>query len=252
MFRSALLSPTSPSEVLIRKLRRISELRESDLAVLRGIGIQEKEFEANHDLVLEGDRPTHSFVLIDGLVGSTKFTGEGKRQITSSFVAGDIPDLHGLHLDVMDCTFTTLTPARVGYMRHDTLRAICEQHPRIAAAFWRSTLIDAAMYREWVTNVGRREAFTRMAHVLCELIFRLRAVGRIEDHVADIPITQAALGDALGLSTVHVNRMLQELRRKNLIATSGARVKAVNWPDLVRTGDFDTTYLHHKDPEAVG
>ncbi|MBZ9775509.1 Crp/Fnr family transcriptional regulator [Mesorhizobium sp. CO1-1-8] len=168
-------------------------------------------------------------MLIDGPVGSTKYTGEGKRQITSLFVTGEIPDLQGLYLSVMDCTFSTLTPSRVGFMRHDTLRAICEQHPSIATAFWQSTLIDGAIYSEWVTNVGRREAFTRMAHILCELIYRLRAVGRIEDHVAEIPITKAALGDALGLSTVHVNRMLQELRRKGLIATSGPRVHALNW-----------------------
>lgn len=207
----------------------------------------------------------------------------------------------------MDCTFSTLAPSRVGFMRHDTLRAICEKHPRIApsrtfnclecsgpgsesqpnaggpneprgvlprnksstillgggchhthskcrgvtaTAFWRSTLIDAAIYREWVINVGRREALSRMAHMLCELIYRLRSVGRIKDHVAEIPITQAALGDALGLSTVHVNRMLQELRRKGLIATSGARMHVLNWPDLVHAGDFDTIYLHQRNPEA--
>ncbi|MBZ9678274.1 Crp/Fnr family transcriptional regulator [Mesorhizobium sp. ES1-1] len=241
----------APSEVLIRKLQRISSLREPDLAVLRGIPIHEKEFQANQDLVLEGDRPSHSFVLVDGLVGSTKYTGDGKRQITSFFVTGDIPDLHGLHLPVMDCTFSTLTPSRVGFMRHDSLRAICDQHPRIAAAFWRSTLIDAAIYREWVTNVGRRDAFTRIAHILCELIYRLRAVGRIDDHIADIPITQAALGDAVGLSTVHVNRTLQELRHKGLIETSGAQTRVQNWPNLVRAGDFNPTYLHNRDPEVV-
>jgi len=151
------LSSSSSSEILIRKLQQISELREADLAILRGIAIQEKAFQSNHNLVLEGDKPSQSFVVLDGLVGSTKYTGEGKRQITSFFVTGDIPDLHGLHLSVMDCTFSTLTPSRIGFMRHDTLRAICEQHPRIATALWRSTLIDAAIYREWVTNVGRRE-----------------------------------------------------------------------------------------------
>ncbi|RUZ74960.1 helix-turn-helix domain-containing protein, partial [Mesorhizobium sp. M7A.F.Ca.US.003.02.2.1] len=108
----------------------------------------------------------------------------------------------------------------------------------------------AAIYREWVTNVGRREAYTRMAHILCELIFRLRSVGRIQDHVADLPITQAALGDALGLSTVHVNRMLQELRRRGLIATTGPRVQALDWPGLTRAGDFETTYLHQRNPAA--
>ncbi|MBZ9740864.1 MULTISPECIES: Crp/Fnr family transcriptional regulator [unclassified Mesorhizobium] len=242
------MSPTSSSDVLIRKLETISEIREAEIAVLKSIPIQEKDFSANHDLVREGERPVYSFVVLDGLIGSTKYTSEGKRQITSFFVAGDIPDLHGLHLSVMDCNFSTLTPARVGFMRHDVLRSVCDQHPRIATAFWRSTLIDAAMYREWVTNVGRREAYTRMAHILCELIFRLRAVGRIEDHIADIPITQAALGDALGLSTVHVNRMLQELRRDGLIATTGTRMHAIDWPRLTHAGDFDTTYLHQKNP----
>ncbi|MEI9411825.1 Crp/Fnr family transcriptional regulator [Mesorhizobium salmacidum] len=242
------MSPTSSSDVLIRKLQTISDIREAEIRVLKNIPIQEKDFLVNHDLVREGDQPVYSFVVLEGLIGSTKYTGEGKRQITSFFVAGDIPDLHGLHLSVMDCNFSTLTPARVGFIRHDALRSICDQHPRIAAAFWRSTLIDAAIYREWVTNVGRREAYTRMAHILCELICRMRSVGRIEDHVADIPITQAALGDALGLSTVHVNRMLQELRREGLIATTGSRVHARDWAGLTRAGDFDTTYLHQKNP----
>ncbi|TPL82597.1 Crp/Fnr family transcriptional regulator [Mesorhizobium sp. B2-3-13] len=242
------MSPTSSSDVLIRKLQTISDIREAEIRVLKSIPIQEKDFLANHDLVREGDHPLYSFVVLEGLIGSTKYTGEGKRQITSFFVAGDIPDLHGLHLSVIDCNFSTLTPARVGFMRHDALRSICDQHPRIATAFWRSTLIDAAIYREWVTNVGRREAYTRMAHILCELICRMRSVGRIEDHVADVPITQAALGDALGLSTVHVNRMLQELRREDLIATTGSRVHARDWAGLKRAGDFDTTYLHQKNP----
>lgn len=240
----------SSSDVLIRKLQTISDIRAEDIDILRGISIQKKEFPANHDLVREGDRPVHSFVVLDGLIGSTKHTGGGKRQITSFFVSGDIPDLHGLHLSVMDCNFTTLTPSRLGFMRHHALRAICDQHPRIATAFWRSTLIDAAIYREWVTNVGRRDASTRMAHMLCELICRLRSVGRIQDHVAELPITQAALGDALGLSTVHINRTLQELRRSGLVATSGPKVHAVDWPGLVRAGDFDATYLHQWNPEA--
>ncbi|MBZ9673193.1 Crp/Fnr family transcriptional regulator [Mesorhizobium sp. B2-1-8] len=244
------MSPTSSSDVLVRKLQTISEIREAEIAILKSIPIQEKDFSANYDLVREGDHPVYSFVVLDGLVGSTKYTGDGKRQITSFFVAGDIPDLHGLHLSVMDCNFSTLTPARMGFMRHDVLRNLCDQHPRIATAFWRSTLIDAAIYREWVTNVGRREAYPRMAHILCELIFRLRSVGRIQDHVADIPITQAALGDALGLSTVHVNRTLQELRREGLIATTGSRVHATDWPGLTHAGDFDTTYLHQKNPAA--
>ncbi|RWO81050.1 Crp/Fnr family transcriptional regulator [Mesorhizobium sp.] len=234
------------SNILIRKLQTISGLGQSDTAILENVAIQEKEYQANADILRDGDQPTLSFVVLDGLIGSTKMTGDGKRQITSFFVPGDIPDLHGLHLSVMDCSFTPLMPSRVGFMRHDALRAICDQHPSIMRVFWRSTVIDAAIYREWVTNVGRRDAYTRMAHILCELIVRLRAVGRIEDHVARLPITQAALGDALGLSTVHVNRVLQDLRRDGLISTVGSRFHATDWAGLIRAGDFDPTYLHQK------
>lgn len=241
-----LMAQAPSSNILIRKLQTISELAPSDIALLGNISIQEKEYHANEDILREGDKPTLSFVVLDGLIGSTKLTGDGKRQISSFFVPGDIPDLHGLHLSVMDSTFTPFMPTRVGFMRHDALHDICDQHPSITRVFWRSTVIDAAIYREWVTNVGRRDAYARMAHLLCELIVRLHSVGRIEDRVAHLPITQAALGDALGLSTVHVNRVLQELRRDGLISTVGSRFHATDWAGLVRAADFDSTYLHQR------
>ncbi|TPN37826.1 Crp/Fnr family transcriptional regulator [Mesorhizobium sp. B2-3-3] len=237
--------------VLIRKLQNISDLTQSDMAILEGIPLLKRDYAANEDIVREGDRPTKSFVVLEGLVGSTKLTGEGKRQITSFFVPGDIPDLHGMHLSVLDCTFSSLTRANLGFMRHDAMAAICDQHVSIATMFWRSTVIDAAIYREWVTNVGRRDAYTRMAHILCELIVRLHSMGLIEDHVTNLPITQAALGDALGLSTVHVNRVLQELRRNGLIMTEGPRFHAVDWAGLVRAGDFDATYLHQRTAKTL-
>ncbi|WP_245271320.1 Crp/Fnr family transcriptional regulator [Mesorhizobium sp. LNJC372A00] len=187
---------------MIRKLQAISELAQSDIGILGNISIQEKKYKANEDILREGEKPTLSFVVLDGLIG--------------------------------------------GFMRHDDLRAICEQHSSITRVFWRSTVIDAAIYREWVTNVGRRDAYSRMAHIFCELIVRLRSVGRIEDHVAYLPITQAALGDALGLSTVHVNRVLQDLRRDGLISTVGSRFHATDWAGLIRAADFDSTYLHHR------
>ncbi|WP_224604958.1 Crp/Fnr family transcriptional regulator [Mesorhizobium sp. ESP-6-4] len=244
--RSPNLAHVLSPNVLIRKLQNISHLTQSDIAILEGIPLSKRECRANEDIVREGERPTHSFVVLEGLVGSTKLTGDGKRQITSFFVPGDIPDLHGMHLSVLDCTFSSLARASLGFMRHDAMRAICDRHASIAAIFWRSTLIDAAIYREWVTNVGRRDAYTRMAHILCELIVRLHSMGVIKDHVANLPVTQAALADALGLSTVHVNRVLQELRRNGLIFTEGTRFHAVDWAGLVRAGDFDATYLHQR------
>jgi CRP-like cAMP-binding protein len=245
------LSAISSSELIIRKLQSISEIGDDDEAALRRLPIQERDFRANQNLVLEGDRPACCFAVLEGFVCAYKHTGEGKRQIIGLFIAGDIPDLHGMHLGVMDCTFSTITPCKLGLVRHDALRAICEQHPRITTALWRATLIDASIFREWVTNVGRREAYARMAHIFCELIVRLRFVGLVEDHTIDLPITQAVLGDAMGVSTIHVNRTLQELRHDGLIATSGTKLRVLDWSKLLEAGDFNPAYLHQNDLDAV-
>src|SRR5688572_6594212 len=123
-----------------------------------------------------------------------------------------------------DLRRSPLTPCRIGFITHDDLRDICTRYPRIAAAFWRETLIEGAIFREWVMNVGRREAYQRMAHVFCELLTRLRAVGLVEDHTCDLPITQGEFADAMGVTNVHVNRVLQQLRVDGLIELSGDRL----------------------------
>ncbi|MDP8920687.1 MAG: helix-turn-helix domain-containing protein, partial [Pseudomonadota bacterium] len=122
---------------------------------------------------------------------------------------------------------------------------------RITAAFWRETLIDASIFREWVMNVGQREGSTRMAHVLCEVLVRLRAVGLVEDHVCDLPITQAEFADALGFTTVHVNRILQQMRTDGLIELKGERLFVPDWEKLKQVGEFDSTYLHLEDEQAA-
>jgi CRP-like cAMP-binding protein len=137
------------------------------------------------------------------------------------------------------------------YITHDALRDICERFPRITAAFWRETLIDAAIFREWVTNVGRRDAYSRMAHVLCEMLLRLRAVGLAEDNACDLPITQVEFADAIGVSTVHVNRVLQDMRADGLIETKGTQVSVPDWERLKHAGDFDPTYLHLEQDQAA-
>ena len=117
-------------------------------------------------------------------------------------------------------------------------------HPRISVVFWRDTLIDAAVFREWVVNVGRREAYGRIAHVLCEVYVRLRAVGLVNGHAFQMPVTQAELGDATGMSTVHVNRTLQQLRGDDLITLRSGSVTVLDWERLRQAGEFDPTYLH--------
>jgi CRP-like cAMP-binding protein len=139
----------------------------------------------------------------------------------------------------------------VGFITHEDLRDICNRYPRIASAFWRETLIDASIFREWVLNVGQREAYNRMAHVLCELLTRLRAVDLVEDHTCDLPITQGEFADALGVTNVHVNRVLQQMRADELIELKGEQLKILDWDKLKQVGEFDPTYLHLENDQAA-
>src|SRR5215217_3683608 len=138
------------------------------------------------------------------------------------------------------CRSPTSGPTRTSCARVTARRG----NPRIAKALWRETLIDAAIFREWTVNVGRREAYSRIAHILCELTVRLQAVGLTQDHTCKIPITQSEFADATGLSNVHVNRVLQELRADGLILLKGDTLQVLDWDQLKQAGDFDATYLH--------
>jgi CRP-like cAMP-binding protein len=151
----------------------------------------------------------------------------------------------------MDHSIGSITPCKVGFIKHENLRALCRQFPRIADAFWRNTLIDAAVFREWMASIGRREAYNRIAHLICELLVRMRAVGLAEDHVLELPITQGEIADALGLSNVHVNRVLTELRGDRLIEIKGRRLQVLDWNRLMAVGEFDPGYLHLEQEQAT-
>ena len=236
---------------LIRRLESVFTLNEEEREVLQKLPMQMAVIKADQDIVREGDRPSRSCLLLSGFACAYKMTAQGKRQIVAFNLAGDIPDLQSLHLKVLDNSVSTVSQCSVGFVTHDDLRDICERYPRITAAFWRETLIDAAIFREWVTNVGRREGVSRMAHILCELMVRLRAVGLVEDHACDLPITQSEFADALGFTTVHVNRVLQQLRADGLIVTQGTRLTVPDWDRLKEVGEFDPTYLHLETEQAA-
>ena len=230
---------------LIRKLESQGlALSEEEVAALLAMPMQVETLRADQDIVREGDRPTRSCLLLEGYAATYKTTPGGKRQIVAFHIAGDIPDLQSAQLDTLDTSLGTLTPAKVAFVRHEAINAVCERHFRIARAFWRQTLIDAAIFREWVVNVGRREALNALAHVICEFVLRMRSMGLAEGDECELPQTQAELGDALGISTVHVNRTLQELRAAGLIRLQGARLTVLDWEGLKLVGEFDPTYLH--------
>ncbi len=231
-------------DALIRKLRSISPLAEHEMRRLRGLPLAIRDIDADQDIVREGDRPSECCLLIEGFTCRYKMTEEGKRQIFSFHTPGDIPDLQSLHLKVMDHSLKTITPCRVAFVPHESITELTRECPRIGDVLWRDTLIDAALFREWMIGIGRRSAYTRIAHLLCEIFVRLRAVGLADGYECAFPITQTEIGDALGLSTVHVNRSLQELRSDGLIELRRGVLAILDWEGFKTAGEFDSTYLH--------
>jgi CRP-like cAMP-binding protein len=144
----------------------------------------------------------------------------------------------------MDHSLGTLEPSRIAMIPHQTVLAVTKRHPELGHLLWRDTLVDAAMFREWMVGIGRRPAYARVAHVLCEMMVRMAAVGLAEDHTCELRVTQSELADALGLSAVHINRVLQSLRGAALIDLRAASLKIVNWTGLKKAGEFDPAYLH--------
>jgi CRP-like cAMP-binding protein len=235
------------ANLLVAKLESIVALTDEERRALADLPMQVQGLRAKQDIVREGDRPSRSCLMLEGFACTFKVTAEGKRQIMAFHIAGDIPDLQSLHLKVLDNSVATIGPCRVGFITHEALRELCERHPRIRDALWRQTLVDAAIFREWMTGLGRRGAVSRLCHLLCEMLERLRAVGLVDGDACPFPVSQTELGDALGLSNVHVNRTLQEIRAAGLIGLRDDTLKVLDWPGLARTGDFDPAYLHLKD-----
>jgi CRP-like cAMP-binding protein len=230
-------------DLLIRKLEERDRLSDEEKQVLASVLSPRKAVKADADMVREGDRPSESILLVEGFAARYKVLQSGKRQITAIHVAGDFVDLHGFLLKQMDHGIVALTPCTVATVAHESLREITERHPHLARLLWLSTLIDSAIHREWLVAMGRRSAREHMAHLFCELYLRLQLVGLTKDNGYEMPITQAELGDTLGISTVHVNRVVQELRADGLITWRGNWLTVDDWDRLREVAEFTPTYL---------
>ena len=229
---------------LIRRLERSGSLSDEEKQVLDQAISRVKDFGPDQDIVREGDRPTESNLILEGFACRQKILADGQRQITALHVAGDFCDLHSFLLKKLDDGVVTLTPCKVALIPHETLRRIVEGYPHLTELLWFTTLVDAAIHREWMTGMGRRSSQGQIAHLLCELCLRLRTIGLVMDDRYQLPVTQQELGDALGLSLVHVNRTLQDLRGQRLISWKGQTVEITDWEGLRQLAEFDPTYLH--------
>ncbi|MBX9911906.1 MAG: Crp/Fnr family transcriptional regulator [Beijerinckiaceae bacterium] len=228
----------------LRKLESITELSAPERQALLDLPVSLKRFEANVDIVSEGEITLQCCLVLEGLVCRYKLVNSGERQIMSLHIPGDVPDLHSLHIEKMDHSLGTLTPALVGFIPHEAVRRMTRSSYKVSEAFWREALIDAAIFREWMVGIGRRSAPSRLAHFLCEFVTKMEAVGLSNGVICELPMTQTEIGDALGLSTVHTNKKLRELRAARLIELRGRRLKVLDWNGLCELGEFDPTYLH--------
>jgi len=233
-------------DLLIRHLEQFSPLSNVEKRVLRAAATRIKDFEPNQDLVSDGDRPADCKVILNGFACTYKLLPDGRRQIMSFQIPGDICDLHGFFLGEMDHNIGTLTAGRVAIIPHEVLRDLTEAYPRIARALSQSMLLEAAIFRAWMVGIGRRSAYTRIAHLLCEMWLRLQAIGLVQDGSYDLPVTQARLGDALGLTNVHVSRSLRRLQAEGLATMRGGKVTLNDPAGLKKAGEFNSRYLHIK------
>lgn len=229
---------------LVAKLETRDVLSDAEKHVIATMLGDARTVPAGEDIVRDGDRPSQSTLLVDGFASRYKVLHGGERQLTAVHVPGDFVDLHSFLLKEMDHAVGALSTCRVATVPHATLQQLSQTQPHLTRLFWLLTLIDGANHREWLVSMGRRPAIGQLAHLLCELYLRLHAVNLTQDMTFTLPITQVELGDVLGLSSVHVNRTLQELRLSNLVAWRGQTVSILDWHRLQATAEFDPRYLH--------
>lgn len=235
---------TSPLALLARKLSGHVALSSDDVAAVLALPCQIRTLDPSTYLLREGDPPLQCAVLLSGFAYRQKLTGEGARQIVSLHVAGEALDLQSLYLDVADHNIQTLTRAEVALVPRAALRELIQQRPAVAHAAMISVLVESSISREWTLNIGRRDAQARLAHLLCEVAMRLDAQGLAGPDGYDLPMTQEQLGDALGLTAVHVNRTLKTLESAGLIVRNRRHVRIPAWNLLRDVGDFTGRYLH--------
>ncbi len=229
---------------LLSKFERALVLTESERLAIRLLPVQMETVRADQIILREGARPTRSCHLVEGQACSSKVGPNGKRQILAFFIPEDTPDLTSLRLELRDSDIWALNDCILAYVTHRDLDQLCDEQPRLAKFLWRSTLVDAAIHREWTLNVGLREGLSRLAHLLCEMMVRMEFIDRAKDGSCYLGLTQEDLSEATGLSEVHLNRMLQDLRRRKLISFAKGTLTVHDMDRLAELGDFRADYLH--------
>lgn len=230
-------------QLFLDRLNRRSVLSKEEQQAVLNLPGNAEQVQSNRDFVPLGTRADHACLVIAGIVGRFDQNGEGTRQITAVHIPGDMCDLHSVVLPKATSALQSLSVATILRVPHSAIRAAADHYPALAEAFWRDCMVDAAILSEWVVNVGRRDAKTRIAHLICEMATRLHATSAGQDFTFDLPVTQTQLGEVTALTAVHVNRTLQTLRADGLIEWHQRVIRVTQWEALVETAEFDPTYL---------
>jgi len=236
---------------LVRKLESITDLTAEERQALLDLPMTARSYIRGQDIVRDGDSPSECCLVLEGFAFCYKLLPDGRRQIMAFHTPGDIADLHSLYFRTMNHSVAAMMPTQAAFIPHTSLRVLTARFPGLLHAFWRNTLIDAAISQEWIIGIGRRDAHERMAHLICEMLLRFKAVGLAPDYTFKMPPTQGDIADVLGLSNVHVNRVLKDLRRDGLITWTNYTVSILKWEELQRRALFDATYLHQIHKAAL-
>jgi CRP-like cAMP-binding protein len=239
-----------PLAPMVRRLSMREELETADCEAILALPFMRRILQSGQYLVWDGDRPQNTCLLLSGYAYRHKLAGNGGRQIMSIHMKGDIVDLQNSLLGIADHNVQMLTAGEVAMIPVDAMRDLAFRYPSVGMAMWYETLVEGSIFREWVLNIGRRDARTRIAHLLCEFALRLEVAELGEHAIYELPITQEQLADAVALTSVHVNRMLMKLEQQGLITRTRRMISIVDWKELVKVADFEPRYLHLERPKG--
>ena len=231
-------------DIFIKKVRARHSLSGAEEAALRGMRQISRTFQRNEIMVRAGDNLAHSMLLLSGFSFRTKFDTDGSRQILEINLTGDFIDLHGFILQRLDHDIFAASRCEIAMVPHSELKRITEEFPRLARVLWFQTLVDAAIHREWMLVLGKKRGRSRVAHLFCEMQARLKLVGMGGEDSYSLPFSQQELADITGMTSVHLNRCLKDLREARLVTYRNGQVDLHDPPGLAREAHFEPGYLH--------
>ena len=226
------------------KLRARDDISAEEEAAIRAAVSHSIDVRADRLAVRQGEIMDHSMILLSGIAARRKDMRDGRRQYTELHVPGDFTDLHSFTLKYLEHDIVALSDCSFALVPHERLKQITERHPHLGRVLWFSTNLDAAIHREWIVSLGSRSAIARMAHLFCEMFIRLEIVGLTRGPSYDLPISQQELGEMLGVTSVHANRTLQQLRKQGLVEFAGGLVTIRDVGALKQKAEFDASYLY--------